>query len=444
MKERTEEYGDLIRRLYPELFYNTDYENKTGDTPHVISVTFQVTDRCNLACSYCYQINKGTRRMSFETAKKLIDLLLSGDKNFNEYVNPESSPAIILDFIGGEPLLEIELIEKIVEYFQQQTILLKHPWGEKYIVSICSNGVLYQNENVQRILEKLKQRLSFSVTLDGNQELHDKCRVFPDGSPSYHLARAACDDWMDKGNPMGSKITVAPANVEYVYEASKHMFDIGYNQININCVYEDGWTNEHAKTLYLQLKKFADYLLSLDNIDDYYYAFFNDKRYKPMPEVDNKNYCGGTGQMLAMDPDGYLYPCLRYMESSVGTECVPMRLGHVDTGIAATKEEQQRIKCLKCITRRSQSTDECFNCPIATGCGWCSAFNYQTFGTVDKRATFRCCMHKAEALANVYFWNKYYQRIGSTEKFEMHCPKEWAVPIIGEEEYNYLLQLSQE
>ena len=443
MRARIEEYGDYLARLYPELHIDTGYVTPLGIGPRTKTITFQVTDKCNLACSYCYQINKGTRRMSLETAKKLVDMLLTGDKGMDDYISPVNSPGIILDFIGGEPLLEIELIDEIVTYFRTRALELKHPWAEKFAIQICSNGVLYSQENVQQILNKFHPHLSFSVTLDGNKELHDSCRLFPDGRPSYDLAKAACDDWMSKGNYMGSKITVAPENVMHVFEASKHMLDMGYEDININCVYEQVWNNDHALILYNQLKQFADYLLALDNIEDIYYAFFTEDRYTPISQDYNDNWCGGTGDMLAMDPDGYLYPCLRYMESSMGDDIVPMRIGHVDNGIAISAEEQQRIKCLKCITRKSQSTDECINCPIAAGCGWCSAFNYQTYGTANKRTTFICCMHKAVSLANVYFWNKYYKKLNQDKKFKMYCPREWAEPIIGETEYEMLLKLSE-
>ena len=73
-------------------------------------------------------------------------------------------------------------------------------------------------------------------------------------------------DWMSKGYYMGSKITVAPQNVSHIFEASKHMIEEGYTDININCVYEEGWNIEHAKILYNQLKMFADYLLKKDNV----------------------------------------------------------------------------------------------------------------------------------------------------------------------------------
>ena len=72
----------------------------------------------------------------------------------------------------------------------------------------------------------------------------------------------------------------------------------------------------------------------------------------------------------------------------------------------------------------------------------CSAYNYQKFGTANKRATYICDMHKSASLANVYFWNKLYKQLNINKKFKMNCPKEWAIPIIGEDEYNYLFNLS--
>jgi radical SAM protein with 4Fe4S-binding SPASM domain len=80
--------------------------------------------------------------------------------------------------------------------------------------------------------------------------------------------------------------------------------------------------------------------------------------------------------MIAVDWKGDIYPCLRYMESSLGTEVPPLIIGNVYDGIMTKQCEQDCVHCLRSITRRSQSTDECFYCPIAEGCSWCSAFNY--------------------------------------------------------------------
>ena len=70
---------------------------------------------------------------------------------------------------------------------------------------------------------------------------------------------------------------------------------------------------------------------------------FDQNRYKPMSHSENQNWCGGTGAMLAVDYKGDIYPCLRYMESSTGTEVKPLIIGHVDRGIGTLPEEQKEI-----------------------------------------------------------------------------------------------------
>ena len=141
------QFQDMIARLYPELINETKNEKSLSRT-----VTFQVTDDCNLACSYCYETHKGHKSMKLETAKKFIDKLLSGEDGFKEYIDPSFSPAIIIEFIGGEPFMEIELIDQIADYFKKRSIELRHPWATKYCFSICSNGTLYFDDRVQRFI----------------------------------------------------------------------------------------------------------------------------------------------------------------------------------------------------------------------------------------------------------------------------------------------------
>lgn len=441
MKKNNTQYQDIIPKLYPELF---PFEKVNGKKVMAKTVTFQVTDACNLRCSYCYQINKGSRKMSFETAKKFIDLLISGEKGMKDYVGIENSPAIVLEFIGGEPFLEIDLISQICEYFETKCAEEMHPWATRHMFSICSNGTLYRDEKVQAFLYKYSNRLSFSITIDGNKELHDSCRVFPDGSPSYDLAYSAAQDWMKKGFYMGSKITIAPGNLPYLEAAIKNMIDSGYDEINANCVYEEGWNAEYAKDFYQRLKNISDYFDENNLKEKVFLSLFSETGIGDLiPPSENSNWCGGTGMMLACDPDGKFFPCIRYMESSLGTDKPPLTIGDVDNGIGQRQCEKDCLKCLDSITRRSQSTDECFNCPIGSGCSWCSGYNYQIFGTPNKRATYICIMHKARVLANTYFWNQYYIKNNIPKRLKVNCPKEWALEIISEEEYNFLIELSK-
>ena len=440
--KRSEQYTDKLSRLYPELHQPSNEKDRILTQ----TVTFQVTDACNLACTYCYQIHKGKRRMKFETAKKMIDMLLSGEKGMGDYINPKKSPGLIIDFIGGEPLLEAELVDQICTYAIDKMIELNHPWLLKTMFSICSNGVLYHEPAAQNILQKWKNRLSFSVTVDGNKALHDSCRVFPDGQPSYDLAVSAAKDWMNQGEHMGSKITIAPANVMHVFDAITHMIDLGYTEINANCVYEEGWNPVHATTLYNQMKLLADYFLenNMDFENEFYCSLFNEDAFHPKKEDDLQNWCGGNGVMLSVDPDGVIYPCLRYMESSLGGQQEPYSIGDVDTGICQCNCHKCRVECLKKIDRRTQSTDECFYCPIAEGCSWCTAYNYQIFGTPDARATYICVMHKARALANAYFWNRYYKKNNISKRMKLYIPEKWALEIIPEKEWSLLKTEAEE
>ena len=145
--------------------------------------------------------------------------------------------------------------------------------------------------------------------------------------------------------------------------------------------------------------------------------------------------CGGNASMLALDPDGRCFPCIRYMESSLGNEVEPIIIGDVYNGVMATQKQCDWVDCMKCVDRRTQSTDECFYCPIASGCAWCSAYNYQETGSIDKRVTYICEMHKARCLANYYHWKRVYAKRGKGEKMSLNVPKEWALEIISEEEY---------
>lgn len=432
-------FTDFIAKCYPDASEGS--ATMGPDRILTRTVTFQVTDKCNLACTYCYQINKSVRRMKFEDAKLFIDKLLSGEDGFNEYVSVKNSPGIVIEFIGGEPFLEVDLIDQIVDYFRLRTIELNHSWADKFCISICSNGVLYTDPKVQKFLQKNKDCISFSVTLDGNKELHDACRVFPDGRGSYDLAEYATQDWMNRGYYMGSKITISPDNLPYIYDALMHIVGLGYTEVNANCVYEAEWTDEQAGQLYHLMKKFADFMLSDNKYKLLDCSLYQSTLGHPKEETDLQNWCGGTGSMLSMDPDGWLFPCIRYMESSLGASRAPMRIGNVHTGLATCQKDKDCVACLNAIDRRTQSTDECFYCPIAEGCSWCSAWNYQKYGTADHRDTNICKTHRGRVLANVYYWNQYYKKYKIPKVFDLWVPKQWAVPIIGEEEYNYLVNL---
>ena len=163
-----------------------------------------------------------------------------------------------------------------------------------------------------------------------------------------------------------------------------------------------------------------------------------------MREDENQNWCGGTGLMLAVDCDGLFFPCLRYMGTSLGGEQRPYSIGDLEHGINVLPEHRARVAEMAAVTRRSQSSDECFGCPIASGCSWCSAYNYQCTGTPDKRVTYICPMHKARVLANAYYWNRLYRSQNSAKRYRLDIPDEWALEIIPSEELASLKALAMD
>lgn len=440
-RRRIESYQSLLTRLFPR----GEPEPARIGGPHVMNVTMQITEDCNLRCSYCFIREKRHNVMSFETAKKFIDLLLDADGRVNRYVDSRHSDGVILELIGGEPLTEIDLLTRVSDYFVEQLFVREHPWAARFRISLCSNGLNYFDPRFQEYLRRHRAHLSFNVSVDGSRELHDACRVDRDGNGSYDRAIAAMRHYVEHwGGSFSSKMTIAPGNVDKLGDAVKAMLETGYREINLNCVYEKGWTLDHARTLYRQLKAAADAILDNGLYETVWLSILREETGHPLAETDNRNWCGGNGLMLCVDWNGTMYPCYRYTDSAMNGKRPRYSIGTVDRGIGQTREERERIRCLGCITRRSQSTDECFHCPIAQGCSWCTAYNYECAGTPDKRATYICDMHKARTLACAYYHNRGYRLTGRKKRFAMDIPRDWALQIISEQEYESLLSLAND
>lgn len=406
--------------------------------------TFQVTEDCNLKCTYCYQINKSCHGMDFETAKLYCDMILAGTAPYILDKDNKYPQGAVIEFIGGEPLLQIDLISQICDYLITEMIKQNHPWLFRFRFSISSNGTLYFTPKVQEFIKKFAPWLSLNITMDGNKELHDSCRLFEDGSGSYDIVKKAVEHHKQNWDThMGTKLTIAPENIEFLYDAIVNFIEMGFTCIHLNCVFEKGWELHHATLLYEQLKMLADYILEHNLFDKVFLSIFEERMFYKLPEEETGNWCGGNGEMLALDWKGDYYPCIRYMESSLGKNITPLKIGNIHKGIGTIEEEQKIIDELKSITRQSQSTDECLNCPIGAGCAWCSGYNYQDSGSANHRATYICVMHKARSLANAYFFNSAYLYYNIPKRFEINLPKEEAIKIISEEEYDKLKFLEE-
>lgn len=183
------------------------------------TLTFVVTNDCNLRCKYCYVTHKEKGKiMSLQTAKKFIDLVLMDEER-------RKCEAVILDFIGGEPLLEAQLIEQICDYFKIRTYELKCSWYWNYRINITTNGVNYNDNAVQRLIKKNSGKIYIGITLDGTQRKHDLQRVFPDGSGSYSIIEKNISLWM-KQFEASTKVTFASEDLKYLKESIIHLWNL--------------------------------------------------------------------------------------------------------------------------------------------------------------------------------------------------------------------------
>lgn len=360
------------------------------------SITFIVTKDCQLACKYCYLVGKNNEeRMSFDVAKVAIDYVLGHREVFNE-------SSVIFDFIGGEPFLEIELIDNICDYLKTQMYLLNHPWFNSYRFNFSTNGILYSDPTIQNYIKKNINHLSIGITIDGTKHKHDMNRIYKDGRGSYNDIVKNIPLWLEQFPNSGTKVTVGSEDLPYIVESVLHLYSIGIKEVNINVVFENVWHEGDDKLFEDQLIQLADIIINKELYKDYSCSFFSDIIGNHQDkERENQNWCG-AGKMLSIDSVGNFYPCTRFAKYSLRSK-PPIIIGNIKDGI-----NFNLLRPFLTLDRCTQSTQECINCDVASGCAWCQGENYDAADTptIFQRATTICKMHKARVRANNYYWSR--------------------------------------
>lgn len=432
MKRRHEDYGNTVQRLY--------CRDSAQNAALCRNVTFQITSGCNLRCSYCYEHHKTTERMSLETGKSIVDYLLdlyASDKS--DFIN-SSTRAVILDFIGGEPLLEAELIEKICDYWFSECYRREIPLAPFTRISFATNGKLWFSPAAQHLFHKYHELMSVTVSIDGVQELHDRYRLDEAGKGSFGDAWRAFQDGKQKYGWLGSKMTFVPGSFQYIAPSIIMMLKEGCTEIACNYAYEPEYTPQDGRVLYDQLKKVSNYIIDrrLDVTITILDSLLGGR------ERDDKNYCGGTGAMLSFAPDGSAYPCIRYAPISIGAEKAGwVCLGNIRDGLYKTAQQREVKEKLDAITRTSQSPQACLDCPVSAGCGWCSGWNYELFGTANRRATSICWAHRARVMATSYYFNRRFLEIGDCLPIRDELPDADALQILPRDDFYHLRALER-
>ena len=381
------------------------------------NITFIVTKDCQLACKYCYLVGKNTHeRMPWKVAKKAIDYILDHEGDFRE-------ESVVWDFIGGEPFIEIDLIDKICDYIKVEMYRRGHHWFDSYRFSFSTNGINYADDKVQRFIVKNLTHLSIGITIDGTEMKHDLNRVYKQtGRGSYRDVVRNIPLWLSQFPGSGTKVTISSADIPYIKESVLHLYSLGIHEVNINCVFEDVWAEGDDLKFEEQLTQLADAIIDGGYYRDYVCSFFSEMIGKPLDRVnDNNNWCG-AGRMLAVDAAGLFYPCTRFAKYSLRDKPA-LIIGNVTDGI-----DSDRLRPFLTLDRCTQSPAECIDCEVASGCAWCQGENYDAASTptIWQRSTAICRMHKARVRANNYYWNKLYRKLelqGDRHEFENNRPR---------------------
>ena len=377
--------------------YMGTLEPAWGSRQKIKNITFSITDECNLRCTYCYFTHKTSKNiMSFETAKKAVDDILT-EPMYDVY------DGVIWEFIGGEPTIEMGLIDKISDYILYKMYILNHKWLYCYRFMIGSNGLMYRSQSVQNYIKKHSYNLYFAITIDGTKEKHDLSRIKIDGSGSYDEVRAVIPLWKKQFGGITTKATFSHDDLPFLKDSIINLWNLGIKCVSANVVFEDSWELGDTNIYKQQLYELADYIIKNDLWEKYSVRFFDPQVGNPYTvDLMRNNFCG-TGNMMAVNTNGDYYPCVRFMPSSLNNH------RYEKLGSITNKINKDKLRAFNILNTKNQSNKMCLECDIAGGCYWCTGFNFDesTIGTIFERQTFICEMHKANVEVNKYIWRKY-------------------------------------
>ncbi|MCL2310913.1 MAG: radical SAM peptide maturase, CXXX-repeat target family [Firmicutes bacterium] len=405
----------------PLSFHNFSVESGCND------ITLSVTEECNLRCKYCYLTYKNcNKKMSFEIAKKAVDYIIATRDVYNE-------KSVVWNFIGGEPLLEIDLIDKISDYIKLQMYLTNHLWFDNYMFCIGTNGILYNTEKVQDYIKKNKSHLTVIITIDGNKIKHDLQRVYPDGRGSYDDVVKNVPLWLSQFEGATTKATFSREDIPYLKDSIIHLWNLGIKQIPANVIFEDVWQKGDEDIFESQLKELADYVIENDIFLDPEYSvqFFDPFLGLPMTSEDKQNKYCGSGKMLAVDCEGKFFPCMRFTDFSMSKKKIGLRIGDITKGL-----DKDKLRPFEQLSIGKMNNEKCENCKIATGCRTCVGFCYDDSkeGSIFNRTIYHCEMQKANVRAVEYFWDKVSSKLDDSEN-----PRKLAIKNFNKKFGNYLI-----
>lgn len=344
----------------------------------VKALCLHIAHDCNLACRYCFAEEgeyKGDRSlMSAEVGKKALDFLIANSGN---RVNLE------VDFFGGEPLMNMDVVKEIVAYGRE----LEKTNNKKFRFTMTTNGVLLNDE----IMEFLNKEMSNVVlSIDGRKEVHDLMRPTQNGKGSYDIILPKFQKFAKLRGKKSYYVrgTFTRNNLDFC-EDVLHMADLGFDEISIEpVVAEEGESyaiqEEDLPKIFEQYDLLAKEMVKREKEGKGFTFFHYMIDLTGGPCVAKRlSGCGSGTEYLAVTPWGDLYPCHQF----VGED--DFLLGNVYDGIQK-KELVDEFKGCNVYTK-----EKCKKCFARFYCsGGCAANSYKFHGTLNDAYDIGCEMER--------------------------------------------------
>ena len=350
-------------------------KNKNND---IKALCLHIAHTCNLNCSYCFAAQgkyQGERAlMSFEVGKRAIDFLVENSKNRKN---------LEVDFFGGEPLMNFDVVKKIVAY--ARSIEKEH--NKNFRFTLTTNGVLIDDDVIDFCNREMNNVV---LSLDGRKEAHDRLRKDYNGRGSYDLIVPKFLDFVKKRGDKSYYIrgTFTHKNTDFTNDIF-HMADLGFKELSMEPVVcapneEYALTEEDLPVLFEQYEILAKEMLKRDseNRGFTFYHYMIDLSHGPCI-YKRISGCGSGTEYLAVTPWGELYPCHQF----VGDEKYSM--GNIYDGVTNTKMREKFKKC------NVYSRPECADCWAKLYCsGGCAANAYHATGDILGVYDYGCKLFK--------------------------------------------------
>ncbi|HAP20120.1 thioether cross-link-forming SCIFF peptide maturase [Frisingicoccus caecimuris] len=378
IREAYSEIKELVKEecLFTEDIYK-DYIFDFKKRPTVVkALCLHIAHDCNLACKYCFaeegEYHGRRALMSFEVGKKALDFLIA---------NSGSRRNLEVDFFGGEPLMNFDVVKQLVAYGREQEKL----HDKQFRFTLTTNGVLL-NKEVQEFANKEMANVVLSV--DGRKEVHDFMRPFRGGQGSYDYIIPKFKEMAESRNQTNYYVrgTFTHYNTDFASDVLS-LADEGFKQISVEPVVAPETEDYAIKASDLpKIMEEYDYLAKemlkreKEGRGFNFFHFMIDLSGGPCV-AKRLSGCGSGTEYLAVTPWGDLYPCHQF----VGQE--EFLMGNVDEGIVRT-DLQEEFKCCNVYAR-----EKCQDCFAKFYCsGGCAANSYNFTGRITDTYDIGCEM----------------------------------------------------